>query len=191
MDYKMINELSKEPNLMTEKEGTIKILSVGRLVELKGFHLCVDPCRRLIDEGYKIKWYVAGEGDYRKEIEAEIEKYDLKDHFILLGNCANPYTYMNSADICVQPSSYEGFGMAVFEEKYFKKAVVVTNIPSNLEMIIDKENGLVVERNSQAIYHAVKYLLSDEKSREKMGSTPVKNAMSNVEIMKQVEALFQ
>ena len=168
-----------------------KILSVGRLVELKGFHLCVPACKRLIDEGYKIKWYVAGEGDFRMEIEKEIEKYGVKENFILLGNCANPYTYINSADICVQPSSYEGYSVAVFEEKYFKKPVVVTSIPSNLEMIVNKENGIVVERNSDDIYRGVKYLLDNPEACKNMAKTPVKGLSNNQQIMEEIEKCFE
>lgn len=190
MDYTSINTLAIEPNLMTKEKDIIKILSVGRLVELKGFHLCVPVCKRLIDEGYKIKWYVAGEGDFRMEIEKEIGKYGVKENFILLGNCANPYTYINSTDICVQPSSYEGFGMAVLEAKYFNKVIVVSNIPSFLEMITHKENGIVVKRNSDDIYRGVKYLLDNPEACKNMAKTPVKGLSNNQQIMQEIEALF-
>lgn len=189
LNYEEVNLLAKEPNTMTGDE--LKILSVGRLVELKGFHLCVEPCRRLLEEGYKIKWYVAGEGDYRKAMEAEIEKNGIKDSFVLLGNCANPYTYMNGADICVQPSSYEGYSVAVFEEKYFKKPVVVTNIPSNLEMITDKKNGVVVERNVEDIYLGLKYLLDNPDERACIAETPVNGLANNRQIMQEIEKCFE
>ena len=188
LNYDEINRLAQEPNKMDGEET--RILSVGRLVELKGFHLCVSACKRLLDEGYKVKWYVAGEGDFRDEIQKEIEKYGVRDNFILLGNCANPYTYMNGADICVQPSSYEGYSVAVFEEKYFKKPVVVTNIPSNLEMITDKENGIVVERSSENVYRGVKYLLDNPQECAKMAQTPVKGLANNQEIMQEIENCF-
>ena len=185
LNYEEVNRLAKKPNKMQGDE--IKILSVGRLVELKGFHLCVPVCKRLLDEGYKIKWYVAGEGDFRNEIEAEIEKYNVKDNFVLLGNCSNPYTYINSANICVQPSRYEGYSVAVFEEKYFRKPVVVTNIPSNLEMITDKKNGVVVERASEDIYRGVKYLLDNPSECNRIAQTPVNGLSNNQQIIKEIE----
>lgn len=189
MNYDEVNSLAGAPNQMVGDE--IKILSVGRLVELKGFHLCVEPCRRLIDEGYKIKWYVAGEGDFRRYIEAEIEKHGVNDSFILLGNCSNPYTYMNSADICVQPSSYEGYSVAVFEEKYFRKPVVVTDIPSNLEMITDTENGVIVKRNSEDIYRGVKYLLDNPEDRLRIGQATVNGPANNKQIIEEIEKYFE
>ena len=188
MNYAEVDALANEPNAYS---GAAKrILSVGRLVELKGFHLCVEALKRLLDDGYDVKWYVAGEGAYRTEIEAEIKKFGVQDRFILLGNCANPYTYMKGADICVQPSSYEGYSVAVFEEKYFKKPVVVTGIPSNMEMIEDGVNGVIVSRDAQGIYEGVKKLLADEATCNRLANTAVKDGTDNATIMAQIEELF-
>ena len=189
LDYQTIDRLASEENQM--KGGETKILSVGRLVELKGFHLCVPVLRRLLDDGYNVKWYIAGDGDYRETVEELIKKYGVEDKFILLGNCSNPYTYIKSADICVQPSSYEGLSVVVLEEKYFSKPVVVSNIPSNLEMIEDGENGIVVKRNEDEIYQGIKKLLDDDSLRNKLASTPVKGLSSNEEIIKSIEKEFK
>ena len=180
--------LSNEPNDMLF-EGN-KILSVGRLVELKGFHLCVPALKKLIDDGYNVKWFVCGEGDFRKEIEEEIKRQGVENEFILLGNCANPYTFIKSSDICVQPSSYEGSSVAVFEEKYFQKPVVVTNIESNLELITSGVNCIIVERNEESIYQGVKMLLDNEELRNKIALNGIKGATGSKEIIDQIEELF-
>lgn len=189
LNYDEVNRLAEEPNGM--KCDETKILSVGRLVELKGFHLCVPACKRLLDEGYRVKWFVAGDGDFRSDVEAEIEKYGLKEQFILLGNCKNPYTYMKNADICVQPSSYEGYSVAVFEEKYFKKPVVVTDIPSNFEMITDKKNGVIIRRTTDDIYQGVKYLLDNPSDRARIAKTAVNGLSDNAEIIREIEKCFE
>ena len=184
-DFEKLEKLANQPNEM-DKE-TINILSVGRLVELKGFHLCVEPCKKLIDEGYKIKWYVAGDGPQRQELESLIKQNNLEESFVLLGNKENPYTYIKSADICVQPSSYEGLSLVVYEEKYFKKPVVATGILGNLEMIKDHENGLIIERNSESIYNAVKKLLDNKELLETLGQAPALNFKEKQETVKEIE----
>lgn len=188
MDFSHIDSLAAEPNELDK--NTINILSVGRLVELKGFHLCVEPCKRLIDEGYDIKWYVCGEGAQRLELEELIAKYDVKDAFILLGNKENPYTYINSADICVQPSRYEGLSLVIYEEKHFKKSVVCSRIPSYLEMIEDGINGMVVERDSDSIYKVVKQLLDDRELLHRTSNSPAKNLIDAERVMCLIENLF-
>ena len=184
-DIEKLEKLANQPNEM-DKE-TINILSVGRLVELKGFHLCIPACKKLMDDGYKIKWYIAGEGPQREELEELIKQNNLQEHFILLGNKANPYTYINSSSICVQPSSYEGLGLVIYEEKLFKKAVVASNIPAFLEMIEDYKNGLIIERNSESIYNAVKELLDNKELLEKLGQTPAINFKEKQETIKEIE----
>lgn len=184
-DFEKLETLANQPNEM-DKE-TINILSVGRLVELKGFHLCIPACKKLIDEGYKIKWYVAGDGPQRQELESLIKQNNLEESFVLLGNKSNPYTYMNSSSICVQPSSYEGLGLVIYEEKLFKKAVVASNIPAFLEMIEDHKNGLIIERNSESIYNAVKKLLDNKELLERLGQASALNFKEKQETVKEIE----
>lgn len=190
MDYDDMVARSVEPNCMDDEKDAVKVLSVGRLVELKGFHLCVEPCKRLIEEGFNVKWYVAGEGDYRSAIETFIKEHHMENHFILMGNCPNPYSYIRSADICVQPSSYEGFSLSVIEGKFFKKPMVVTDIPSNMEMIRNEYNGLIVKRISDDIYKAVRRLVSDEDLRKRLAQTPALVEISNKKVMQEFENLF-
>lgn len=184
-DYNSINELASMPCEI--ETGYISILSVGRLVELKGFHLCPKALRNLLDEGYSVKWYIVGEGPYRDVLEKLIDQYNLKKHFILLGNQDNPYKYIKNADICVQPSSYEGLSLVLYEEKLFEKPVICTDIPSNMEMIKNGENGLIIERNSESIYKALKILIDNKELRLRLGNTPAKNYVSKENIVSMIE----
>ena len=187
-DFDHIEKLACEPNDMDNSANCI--VSVGRLVELKGFHLCVEPCKRLVDEGYNVKWYVCGNGPQRPDLENIIKQYNIENNFILLGNKENPYTYIKSSSICVQPSSYEGLGMVVFEEKLFKKPVVVSNIPAFLEMIADGKNGLVINRDSESIYKAVKQLLDNSEMLKELGNTPAINFVDKQTTINNIEKTF-
>ena len=187
-DFDHIDQLANEPNEMDKNAKCI--VSVGRLVPLKGFHLCVEPCKRLVDEGYNIKWYICGDGPQRPELEELIRQHNIENNFILLGNQKNPYTYIKSSDICVQPSSYEGFSLVVYEEKYLKKPVVCTGIKSNLEMIANDENGLVINRDSNSIYQAVKYLLDNPEKIAELGNVPSLNFVDKQTTIKELEKTF-
>lgn len=187
-DFEHIDSLANEPNEMDST--TVNILSVGRLVELKGFHLCPSALKKLLDDGYSVKWYVAGDGPYRSVIEELINDLNLNNNFILLGNTDNPYTYIKSADICVQPSSYEGLSLVVYEEKHFKKPVICTGIKGNLEMISDGENGIIVERDSESIYKAVKQLLDNPEMLKRLGDTPALNFVDKQTTINNIEKTF-
>lgn len=185
-----VMELAKADCELSVTKG-FKVLSVGRLVELKGFHLCVKALRKLLDDGFDVTWYVAGEGSFRRELEEEIERYALQDRFILLGNCANPYCYMANADICVQPSSYEGLPVTVWEEKQLGRAVVVSDIPAHRELITDSLNGLIVKRDSDSIYTGVKALLENKELHLHMAATPCNRACTREETVSAIEETFK
>lgn len=187
-DFDRIDSLANQPNEMDTE--ALNILSVGRLVELKGFHLCPSALKKLLDYGYNIKWYVAGDGPYRSVLEDLINNLNLKENFILLGNTDNPYTYIKSADICVQPSSYEGLSLVIYEEKYFKKPVVCTGIKGNLEMIADGKNGIIVERDSESIYKAIKRLLDNPETLKRLGDTPALNFVDKQTTINNIEKTF-
>ena len=187
-DYEKIKVIAKEP-INIDKDG-FTIVAVGRLVELKGFHLCVEACARLLKDGYRLKFLLCGDGDYRQFVQDEIERFGVKESFVLLGNCLNPYKYINAADICVQPSSYEGFGLSVYEEKLFNKAVVVSDIPAYRESITDQVNGLIVPRSADGIYQGLKRLLDDEKLLAEISATPINNYKSKEETVKGIVGTF-
>ena len=166
-------------------------MSVGRLVELKGFHLCPQALRQLIDEGYPVRWYFVGDGPQCSELEQLRTQLGLENHMFLVGNQENPYRYIGHADICVQPSSYEGMSLVVYEEKYLKKPVVATGIPGNLEMLSHEENGLIVERDSNSIYRALRQLLDDEELRIRLGNASAKNYVTKNETMRKIVAMLE
>lgn len=187
-DFSKIEKLANEPCEMDK--NTINIVSVGRLVELKGFHLCVEPCKKLVDEGYNIKWYICGDGPQRNELESLINQQGLENNFILLGNQSNPYKYIKNSDFCVQPSSYEGLGLVVYEEKLLNKTVICSCIGSFLEMIADHKNGVVVSRDSQSIYLAAKFLLDNPQLLKTLSETPALNFVTKKETLERIEATF-
>ena len=58
------------------------------------------------------------------------------------------------------------------------------------EMIKEGENGLLIDRTSDAIYNAIKSLLLDKSKIKTLGETPIFEMLNNSIIMNQIEGLF-
>ncbi|UOK56379.1 glycosyltransferase [Bacillus sp. OVS6] len=71
----------------------LRILTIGRLVESKGFDMAIEACYKLKKLGIRFKWYVIGEGSLKGKLENMIIKLQLQDTFILLGTYQNPYVF--------------------------------------------------------------------------------------------------
>ena len=169
IDTQSIIELSKEPNEINNDQ--INIVSVGRLHYAKGFDLVIPALKQLINDGFNIKWYVVGEGKERQNLNKIINENNLVDYCYLLGAKVNPYSYINSADIYLQSSRYEGYCITLAEARTLCKPIVSTDFLGANEQLKHLKTGLIVKCNTENIYHGLKKLIEDEVFR----NTLIKN----------------
>ncbi|MCM3115086.1 glycosyltransferase [Neobacillus sp. MER 74] len=161
-----INKMSYEKIEIGHKD--ITICSVGRLNYQKGFDMAIEACDILVKNGYKIKWYLIGEGEERGKLEKLINTKNLYNSFNLIGLKENPYPYIRHCDIYVQTSLFEGRCLTITEAKILKKPIVSTNFKVIYDQIEDEQNGLIVDQNPRAIYEGVKRLIDDQNLRSKL-----------------------
>lgn len=166
--YNIISKetLNRESNFgstFNDNFSGIKILTIGRLAQQKNQIIIPSIVSKLKDEGYKVRWYCIGEGEDRKKIEEEIDKYNVVNEVILLGTQTNPYKYLQDCDIYVQPSIHECYCTTVTEAKCFNKPMVITDVNGSNEQIINEVNGLIVKCSANDIYKGIKRLLDDKK----------------------------
>lgn len=154
-----------EPNFVSEQD--FNLISVGRLSYVKGFDLAIEALKILHDKGYKnIKWYVVGYGGYESKLRELIAKNRLEDSFLLLGKKTNPYYYIESCDLYVQPSRYEGKAVTVTEAMILGKPVLITNYPTAHSQVKHGIDGYICELSSKGVAEAIEGLYTDSQLRE-------------------------
>lgn len=157
--------------IMSSKENVLQdenfnILSVGRLVEEKGYERAIDIINKLNNEGYKIKWYIIGDGILRQKLQKKIKHLNLENTVYFLGIKKNPYPYIKQCDLFFLPSLYEGFPTVTIEAKVLEKPVLSTEVSGIKEQIINGETGVIVDNNADAIYQGMKNLIDNNELRE-------------------------
>lgn len=162
----MIRQLAAERNPFDG--GTINIVTVGRLVPLKGYYLAIEAAKILRDKGVDFVWHFVGGGGLRPELETRISSEGLDKNVVLEGEQLNPYPYIANCDIYVQTSKFEGFGLTVGEAKILGRPIVSTNFPVIYNQITSGVNGLVVEMNGNAIAEGIMRLMDDKALRDKL-----------------------
>ena len=161
---------SKVDEVFKDEYDGFKILTIGRLSPEKGYKMAINVCKRIITDGYKIRWYVCGEGNQRTELEKMIKENGLDDNFILLGNKSNPYPYLEECDIYVQTSYFEGYCTTTNEARILGKPIITTDVSGAREQFINYENGIIVPIVVIEVYKAVVELLDDNKLRDKLSN---------------------
>ena len=188
----LIKKMAEEKEVFKNvDDGITKIVTVGRLVALKGYDLAIDVARLLDKKGIQFKWYVIGEGPERGNIEELIEKNGLKDKFILLGEKANPYPYMKNCDIYVQTSRFEGFGLSIAEAKILNKVIVTTDFDTAYNQIKNGENGIIVKKDPRYISDNIIKIISNKDLQIKFINNLNKSKKGNLEEVKKICSLFE
>ena len=161
VDLEYIRLKAEEKIVFDKSIQNINIVSVGRLTKQKGFDLAIKACKRIIDEGYPIHWFICGDGEEKKQLEKMIDKYNLKNSFFLLGNIMNPYPYIKNCDIYVQPSRSEGYCTSTNEARMLNKPVVTTEISGAREQFEDGLTGWIVPIDEEAIAKKIMWCIDN------------------------------
>lgn len=142
---KMIGEQADMISLSKEMpEGNIRLLSVGRFSYAKNFDNIPEICKSIIDSGIEVRWYLIGFGGEEQLIRSQIEEFGMQRNVIILGKKENPYPYIKSCDLYVQPSRYEGKAVTVREAQMLHKPVIITDFPTAKAQLNNGYDGVIV-----------------------------------------------
>lgn len=146
---KMLEKQANEFDVNTEMCGEIKLLSIGRFDYAKNFDNIPEICKKIIQYGLDVKWYIIGFGGNEELIKEKIKEFGMEENVILLGKKSNPYPYIKACDFYIQPSRYEGKCVAVREAQILKKPVIITRYPTSNNQLEDGYDGIIVEMDNE------------------------------------------
>lgn len=115
------------------------VLSTSRLTRQKGVDVAVQALSLLPED---VVLVVLGEGPERTQLESP------RVH--LPGRVPDVAAWLRRASVYVQPSRWEGFGLAVLEAMISGLPVVATNVSSLPELVVDGETGVLVPPDDPA-----------------------------------------
>jgi len=170
----------------------LNLLSVCRLViDHKGLDRGVKVIRKLKDKGYRIRWYLIGEGKDRAELQSMISDYDLRDDIILLGASTNPYTVFKEFDAFFLPSRFEGKPMAVTEAQMLMLPPVVAEYASARSQIVSGETGITAENSEEGIFRTLDEVCRDQSVLKKIRMNLVKQNFDNEQEIRKIMDLLR
>jgi glycosyltransferase involved in cell wall biosynthesis len=152
---------TEETKFNFSNSENITLLSIGRLSPEKGMINCVHACKKLVDNGYFVKWYLIGEGTQRSEIERCIKNYRLENNIYLLGAISNPYPYIKNAHIYVHPSLVESLSITVLEALALNTPSAVARSMGPEEFLRHNENGVLVDPTPEGLFSGIISLIKD------------------------------
>jgi glycosyltransferase involved in cell wall biosynthesis len=178
---------SKIAKTIIKKERGNRILSVGRLVERKGFHKLIDAANHLRKQIPDIFIDIVGDGPYKEEILKQIEILKMKDHVILHSNLSddalsNLYQESNLfvlAHMMLENGDTEGCP-TVFSEASGSGLPVIGGTGAGADtVIVEGETGYIVDvKSTEELRDKVKKVLLDRNLAFQLGQNGIKKIKS-------------
>ena len=162
----LIAQQAKAEDVHTEmphEQGVVRLLSVGRFTSAKNFDNVPDICKRILNNGFAIKWYIIGFGGDESLIKRKIIESGMQNNVILLGKKDNPYPYIAECDMYIQPSRFEGKAVTVREAQILNKPVIITNYPTAKSQLRDGVDGIIVPLDNERCAKGICDVLSNKK----------------------------
>lgn len=155
------------------------LLSIGRYCEAKNFDNVPFICKKLLDLGLNIKWYIIGYGGDEEKIVQNIKKNHMEDYVILLGKKTNPYPYIKACDVYVQPSRYEGKCVSVREAQILNKPVIITNYATAKNQLVNGYDGMIVPLENEKCALGIYNVLTNKDLLHTISENTYKSNYSN------------
>lgn len=160
IDSNLVVEKSKE-HIDFGQASERKFVTVCRLVEQKALDRLIKVHGKLIKDGYDHKFYIIGDGPEKDRLNNLVEKENVKESFIILGEKENPYPYIKEADYFCLLSYFEGYGMVLEEAKILNKKIIITDTAAR-ESMDGYRNGVILNNDEEGIYNGLLKILKDD-----------------------------
>lgn len=176
IDLNKFNFFNKDKN-----SNELSFLSVGRFNKQKDYpnlFQAISILKNTINK--EVKFYIAGDGELRPQLEQLIVDLGISDCVVLLGKRSDIPNLLNKADYFVLSSRHEGLPTVVIEAMACGTFVIATDCGGSAEIMGD--TGLLVPpQDSEALAEALK---------EAVSKTPLEIQENNLKARQRVEELF-
>lgn len=170
------------------------VLSVGALVERKGYSVLLSAAHQLKEQGYDLRYLICGEGALRFDLETQARNLGLTQEVRFIGFCTEVPELQAAADYFVHVPLHEGLGVAVIEALAAGLPVIASRVGGIPELIEDHKTGILIPpKDVASLTAALSSLLSHKQLARQLGETGQTFVRSqlDVSIMAQTnEALY-
>jgi glycosyltransferase involved in cell wall biosynthesis len=152
-----------EAHGLIKRRGEVKRIGVvARFFEQKGHIYFIQAAEQIVKMRKDVEFCFVGDGYLRPDIEKKVVEYDLQKYCRFLGERNDVHKLLQTFDVFVLPSLWEGLPISLLEAQYCGVPCVVTSVGGNPEVVRNEHNGFVVPpRNPGALATAIMRILSD------------------------------
>jgi glycosyltransferase involved in cell wall biosynthesis len=187
-----LDDLFKLP--LREGSGIVNIGIVGRLASIKNHKMLFRVAERIAHSAkQKVKFFVIGGGELRRELEDYVKALDIEDIVEFRGWIKDLCEIYRSLDIVVLTSLNEGTPVSIIEAMAASRPIVATNVGGVSDVVEEQKSGYLSTINDEAFAERTLDLIKDRKRRQAFGEYGreiVRGRFSKCRLIKDTEDLY-
>lgn len=176
---------------------SINIACVARIVPKKKGQDTLIKAMGIVKEKYpNVKCYFVGDTDNTDEkikLNKLVKENNVENQIVFMGNLDNVPKFLETIDLFVMPSRYEGFGLALIEAMASKIPVIASNIDGPKEIIKENEYGLLFNKEDykELADNIILVLKNNDKEKVERAYNYVTNTYSIGKMIKSLTNIYK
>ncbi len=185
-------ELAKLREELGFSEGDKVIGTVGHLTPQKGHEYLFRAGPKILESIPQARFLVVGKGYLKRKLENLARSLGISDEVVFAGLRQDIPLILNSLDLFVLPSLWEGFGIAIIEAMACAVPVIASNVGGIPEIVQHGENGiLIAPKNPDEIVSAVIRVLKNKELADRLAENGMETVKEKFEVEKMVRRVEQ
>lgn len=167
--------------------------AIGRLVPVKGYDILIEAINQIIDKVPYFFCLIVGKGECEEALIKQIQEAGLTNHIQLVGfqDRETVLAILNSSDIFVMPSRYEGTPIALLEAAALGCPIVASASGGIPELVTNDTHALLVQPNDPiALGKGILRLSTDRQYAQHLGKNAQQKVQNNFNIKSQVQSTW-
>lgn len=171
--YNSINQSGFEngSSILSKMKKINKYLvgTIGRITEQKGIDVFLKAMKEFEQKNRNVIGVVVGDGEDLEKMKKLANDFLISDKIVFLGFKKNILSIIQQLDLVVSASRWEGLPLTPIEVFSQSKTIIATDIVGNNEVVIDRYNGLLFQKNSPTdLVNKLEILISDDSLKKRL-----------------------
>jgi glycosyltransferase involved in cell wall biosynthesis len=169
-----LNQFKPGPRLSQFEKDNFVVAAIKTLESLYCIDVIIDAFALLVNKypSKKLQLLVVGTGSLLTKLKQQANDLGIEKNVLFTGRIdfSEVANYFNTADIFVNISEYESFGVSVIEASACELPVIVTDVGGLREVVDQNSTGIrIAVRDIHATFEAMEKLMNNENLRIEMG----------------------
>ena len=160
-----VYDFIKKPHSVNDK---FTFLTIGRLVPVKNIKMQIRALAEIVKQDQKVELWIIGDGPLRNSLEKLVQSLRLGPYVQFWGWQDQADEFYTKADAFLLTSYSEGWPLVIMEAINYNIPIIMTDVGSAGELIINNKSGIVIPLQDQkSLEKAMLELIDNQDLRRK------------------------